>query len=190
MTSELRFYGYSVLNGFNVLSSYIFGVTTESYDTVKEWCQEYIKEHWVEENFDWNVSSMNELSNMLKDSSYYNPLNLGLLKFLANKFKDIHLIDSVRSYDKEVSHIKIKDLDFITEIIMIGNIDREKSTSIIATLKEKMTIEEVLKFCTPRLTKRTTSISGNQINANTLILDYSEHLHNFCYSIKVSMCCG
>ena len=177
-----RFDGYTVLDAFNVLSSNIFEVATESYDMVKEWSKQYCDEHWHNENLNWNVSSMDELFNMLNESSYYNPFNPGLLKFLANKFRDRYLIKSVKNYEEEFSYKKIEDLDFIREIMVIGN---EESASIVTTLQKKMTIGEVWRFCRPKLIKHTTNVCNNLINAGTLILDSSEPLLSFYYSIKV-----
>ena len=187
MTLGLRFDEYSVLSGFNILSSSVFesDVIAESYDIVEGLCKQYVTEHWVDESLDWNVSSMNELFNMLKESSYYNPFNPGLLKFLANEFRDVFLINSVKNYEETFSYKIIQDLDFIREVTIVGDMVREESTLIVATLKERMTIGEVMKFCTPRVTKHKTNISGNLINGDTLILDSSESLLNFYYSIKV-----
>ena len=182
----LRFDGYTVLNAFNVLSSNIFEVTTESYDMVKEWSKQYCDEHWHNENLNWNVSSMDELFNMLNESFYYNPFNPGLLKFLADKFRDRYLSNSVKNYEEEFSYKKIEGLDFIREIMVIGNdLSREESASIVTTLQKTMTIGEVWRFCRPKLIKHTTNVCNNLINADTLILDPSEPLLSFYYSIKV-----
>ena len=42
---------------------------------------------------------------MLETSSYYNPLNTGLFKFLANKSGDVFLVNSVKNYEKNF-HVK------------------------------------------------------------------------------------
>ena len=155
---------------------------------VKGWSKQYCDEHWHDEILNWDVSSMDELFNMLKGSSYYNPLNLGLLKFLASKFRNKYLDNSVRNYEEEFSYRKVEDLDFIREITVIGNdISREVSTSIVTSLKEKMTVGEVWKFCSPILIKHTTNVCDNLITADTLILDPSEPLLSFYYSVKVRM---
>ena len=188
--TELEFDGCTVLNGFNMLSSSIFyEVTTISCDVVKEWCKQYCDKHWHNENLNWNVSSMNELFNMLNRSSYHNPINPGLLKFLANKFNLTHLITSVKNYEVKFSNKKFEDLDFVKEIIVAGdNICREESISIVSTLsEEQVTVGDMWSFCTPRLTKHAITVCDDLINADTLILDPTEPLLNFYYSVKVRM---
>ena len=156
---------------------------------VNEWSKQYCDEHWHDESFNWNVSSMDELFKMLNGSSYFNPFNPGLLKFLANKYRNGYLINSVKNYEEEFLYHKIEDLDFLGEIIVIGNdISAEFSTSIVSTLKKTMTIGELWNFCTPKLTKHTTNAHNSLINAGTLILDPSERLLNLYYSIKVCTC--
>ena len=88
------------------------------------------------------------------------------------------LINSVRNYEKEFSCKEIEYfLDFIEEITIIGSISTRESTLIVNTLLEnKVTVGQLWNFCTPRLT-----------NDRTLILDASEPLLEFYYSIKVCM---
>ena len=123
---------------------------------------------------------------MLQRSSYNNPYNLGLLKFLAaNETENLFCINSVENYEREFSCKKIEDLHFIKEITVNGNsISRSESTSIVNTLLEnKVTIGQLWNVCTPRVNKDPIGFD------DTLILDASESLMEFYYSIKVSYVC-
>ena len=105
----------NILFAFGYLTSYLFGAQiNQPYDTVRGWCKQYCDEHWHDETLDWNVSSLGELQNILNTSFYHNPLNPGLLKFIANKLGDTRLMNSVKNYEKEFSCKKIED--FIKEI--------------------------------------------------------------------------
>ena len=143
---------------------------------VRGWCKQYCDEHWYDENFHWNASSLNHLFSILKGSSYYNPLNPGLLKFLANKLGKVYLINSVKTYEDMLSCKTIEDLDFKSGITVTGNnISRRESTLIVNSLMEnKVTIGQLCNICSPRVVK--TSI---------LILDASKPLLEFYYSVKV-----
>ena len=129
---------------------------------------------------------------MLDGSSYYNPLNSGLFKFLADKSGDTFLINSLKNYDKAFSCEKIEDLSFINKITVIGNNISESEPTLIGTtlLGNNVTIGQLCNLCTPRVTgyKVITSVLGMFVdhNANcTLILDATEPLLEFYYSVKV-----
>ena len=149
----------------------------QPYDTVRGWCEQYCGEHWHNEYLNWNVSSFYELFIVLKRSSYHNPINVGLFKFLANKSGDVFLINSMKNYEKEFSCMKIEDLDeTITEI---GNLSGRKSALIVNTLLEnKVTIGQLWNLCTPRC-------SNAIFTPRTVILDASAPLLEFYNSIKV-----
>ena len=155
----------------------------QSHD-VRGWCQQYCDEHWHGEYLDYNNVSVYELFDMLRISSYHNPINIGLLKFLANKSGHVGLINSVKNYEKKFSCMIIEDLDFIREITVDGNISRGDSTLIVNTLLEnKVTIGQLWSFCTPRMTN-----IDILYGTRTLILNASEPLLEFYYSFKVCIC--
>ena len=137
------------------------------------------------EHFNWNVPSVDKLFDMLKGSSYYNPLNSGLFNFLADKSGDTFLINSLKNYDKAFSCEKIKDLHFIKRITVIGNNISESESTLIGTtlLDNKVTIGQLCNLCTPRVTYCNVYHYNN--NPSTLILDATEPLLEFYYSVKV-----
>ena len=122
---------------------------------------------------------------MLNGSSYYNPLNPGLFKFLADKSGDTFLMNTVKNYDKRFSCKKIEDLHFIRKITVIGNnISESESTLIGSTLLDnKVTIGQLCNLCSPRVTDYDVWLGCN--NTSTLILDATEPLLEFYYSVKV-----
>ena len=166
------------MDSFNKLCFLLrFLMNRQSYTVIAGLCKQYCDEHWHDEWLNWNVSSTDDLFGIFESSSYHNPFNLGLLKFVANKYREVDLIDSVKNYEKEFSYKEIKDIDFVREIEVVGNISKIESTLVINTLLEnKVTIGQLWKFCSPRL-----------INDDTLILDASESLLEFYYSVKVCM---
>ena len=122
---------------------------------------------------------------MLKGSSYYNPLNTRLFKFLADKSGDTYLINSLKNYDKAFSCEKIEDLSFINKITVIGNNISESESTLIGTtlLDNKVTIGQLCNLCTPRVTDYDVYLDDD--NDSTLILDATEPLLEFYYSVKV-----
>ena len=177
----LIFDGCTVQYSFEYLNYFILGCCYEG-----SLCKQYCDEHWHDENLNWNVLSNLEFYKILKKSSYHNPLNIGLLKFLvANETESVYCINSVENYERKFSCTKIEDLDFIKEITVNGNsISRSESTSIVSTLLEnEVTMGQLWNVCKPRINKDT---SGRY---DTLILDASESLMEFYYSIKVSRLC-
>ena len=169
----------------NIVSSYFSKRIIWSKNDVRGWSKQYCDKHWHDENLDWNVSSARELFVMLRRSSYYNPINPGLLKFLADKSGDVFLINSVKNYEKEISCKNIKDLDFIRDITIIGNtISSRESTLIVNTLLEnKMTIGQLWNLCSPKIPNY--DIYDYYTVVYTLILDATESLLKFYYSVKV-----
>ena len=160
------------------------------FNDVRGWCVQYCNQHWHSENFNWNVSTVYELFDMLKTSSYYNPLNTGLFKFLADKSGDVFLVNTVKNYEKRFSYEKIERLDFIKDIKVIGNnISETESALIVNTLKDnKVTIGQLCNLCLPRVTGY--SVGGlsafHAFNPNsTLILNATESLLEFYNSVKV-----
>ena len=153
----------------------------QPYDIVRGWCEQYCGEHWHDEHLNWNISSMNDLFNMLGKSSYNNPFNPGMWKFLANKSGNVHLNHCINNYEKEFSCKNIEDLDFIKNITVIGNgISQRESTTIVSILLEnKVTIGQIWKFCTPKLT-----------NDSILVLDASKPLLEFYCSAMVCTICA
>ena len=160
---------------------FVFGLPHLPYDIVRGWCKQYCDEHWHDENLDWNVLSVVDLFNMLEKSSYHNPFNPGLLKFLANELGLVYLINSVKNYEAKFSCINIEDIHLICGTTVIGNnISRKESTLIVnALLENKVTIGKLWNICTPRITP------SNRI----LTLDASKPLLEFYYSVKVCICC-
>ena len=122
---------------------------------------------------------------LLKRSSYYNPLNTGLFKFLADISGDVFLVNSVENYEKRFSCEGIEGLNFIEKIKVFGiNISESESTLIVNTLLEnKVTIGQLCNLCTPRVTDY--DVNAIELNASTLILDATEALLEFYYSVKV-----
>ena len=147
--------------------------TQLAYAVIRGWCKQYCDEHWHDEYIDWTVSSTDDLCNMLGTSSYHNPFNIGLVKFLASKYEKVQLIDSVKNYEREFSSKEVEGL--VREIKVVGNISKRESTSVVNTLLEnKVTVGQLWNFCSAKFT-----------NDNTLILDDSEPLLEFYYSVKV-----
>ena len=186
---EQSFDGWTILNAFNRLCC-AFKYTLPLYYSqshVTQWCKQYCDEHWYGESHNWN-GLLNEhlLFNLLKSSSYYSPINIGLLKFLANKSGLTNFMNSVKNYEQEFSCTKIKDLHFIREITVDGNISISESTLVVNTLLEhQVTVGQLWNFCTPRLTN---IVYGDEFiitNAETLILDASQPLLQFYNSAKV-----
>ena len=165
--------------------SYFSKTIIWSNNDFRGWCKQYCDEHWHDENLNWNVSSSYGLFDMLKGSSYYNPVNPGLLKFLAGKSGDLFLINSVRKYEKEFSCKNIKDLDFIRDIKVIrNNISSRESTLIVKTLLENnMIIGQLWNLCSPKIPKYDAKVF--MFDGYTLILDATESLLKFYYSVKV-----
>ena len=155
------------------------------FNDVRGWSIQYCNEHWHSENINWNVLSVDELFKMLNGSSYYNPLNTGLFKFIADKSGDVFLVNSVKNYEKRFSCVKIEDLNFIKEITVIGNnISESESTLIVKTLLDnKVTIGQLCNLCTPRVTDY--NVGSGDFNTSTLILDATEALLEFYHSVKV-----
>ena len=155
------------------------------FNDVRGWCVQYCNQHWHSENFNWNVSTVDELFNMLKTSSYYNPLNTGLFKFLADKSGDAFLINSVKNYEKRFSCEKSEGLNFIKDIKVIGNnISETESPLIVNTLLDnKVTIGQLCNLCTPRVTDY--DLYAFDGNASNLILDATGGLLEFYHSVKV-----
>ena len=130
---------------------------------------------------------------MLKGSSYYNPINPGLLKFLADKSGDVFLINCVKNYEKEFSCENIEDIDLIGDITIIGNnISSRESTLIVNTLLEnKMTIGQLWNLCSPKIPNydifdyNDVYDDNDDIVGYTLTLDATESLLEFYYSVKV-----
>ena len=174
---------FSALN--YMFSSYFSKKIIWSNNDVRGWSKQYCDEHWHDENLNWNVSSADELFDMLEGSSYYNPINPGLLKFLADKSGDVYLINCVKNYEKSFSCENIKDLDFIGNITVIGNnISSRESTLIVNTLLEnKMTIGQLWNLCSPKIPNY--NIYDYNIVDYTLILDATESLLEYYYSVKV-----
>ena len=112
---------------------------------------------------------------MLNESSYHNPLNLGLFKFLTPNYGDI-LIYSINNYEEEFSSKKIDELDFVRQIRVFGNgISRRESALVVNTLLDnEVSIGKLWNCCTLRLT-----------DDNTLILSASKPLMELYHSIKV-----
>ena len=112
---------------------------------------------------------------MLGTSSYHNPFNIGLVKFLASKYEKVQLIDSVKNYEREFSSKEVESL--VREIKVVGNISKRESTLVVNTLLEnKVTVGQLWNFCSAKLT------SDNTV---TFILDDSAPLLEFYYSVKV-----
>ena len=118
---------------------------------------------------------MDDLFDMLEKSSYYNPFNPGLLKFLADKMKIMYLINYVKSYEEKFSCISIKDTALIAETKVIGISERESTLIVNALLENKVTIGKLWNICTPKYFN------------HTLFLDPSSPLLEFYYSVKVCM---
>ena len=182
----LRFHGINIQFAFSdlssIFSSYFSKKIIWSNNDVRGWCKQYLDEHWHDGNLNWNLSSSHELFDMLRGSSYYNPINPGLLKFLADKSGDMFIINSVKNYKTEFSCKNIKDLDFIRNITLTGNnISSRESTLIVNTLLEnKMTIGQLWHLCSPKIPNYKLATIGY-----TLILDATESLLEFFYSVKV-----
>ena len=179
---------YSANNAFYILHRVFLTKPSPSngwFNDVRGWCVQYCNQHWHSENFNWNVSTVNKLFNMLKTSSYYNPLNPGLFKFLADKSGDVFLVNSVKNYEKRFSCEKIEGLNFIKEITVIGNnISETESILIVNTLlNNKLTIGQLCNLCIPRVTGY--DVDQYDFNASTLILDATECLLEFYHSVKV-----
>ena len=182
------FWGNNAPSAFGTLHSLLsskFSSNNIWFNDVRGWCNEYVEQHWVGEHFNWNVPSVDKLFDMLKGSSYYNPLNSGLFKFLADKSGDTFLINSLKNYDKAFSCEKIEDLSFINKITVIGNNISESESTLIGTtlLDNKVTIGQLCNLCIPRVTDY--NLYRNDRNASTLILDATEPLLEFYYSVKV-----
>ena len=156
-----------------------------SNNDVRGWSKQYCDEHWHDENLNWNVSSADELFDMLNGSSYYNPINPGLLKFLADKSGDVFLINCVKNYEKEFSCKNIDDLYFIRDITIIGNnISSRESTLIVNTLLENnMTIGQLWNLCSPKIPNY--GVYDDVADYYTVILDATESLLEYYYSVKV-----
>ena len=169
------------MDAFNKLWYFLRALlsTQLGYIVIEGWCKQYCDEHWQDEYIDWTVSSTGNLFNMLGTISYHNPFNIGLVKFLASKYENVQLIDSVKNYEREFSSKEVES--FVREIKMVGNISKRESTLVVNTLlQNKVTVGQLWKFCSAKLT-----------NDNTLILDDSEPLLEFYYSVKVCMqLCG
>jgi len=172
----MRFDGCEIRYAFYHLKHYILSFTHSDLNIVRELCKKYCNEHWHDENFDWNVSSLTELIYMIDKSSYHNPLNPGLLKFIAENYNFAFYIDSVKNYEEEFSSKTIDDLDFVTEITVFGsNISRRESILVVNTLLgNEVTIGQLWNCCTLRLT-----------SDSTLILIASEPLMELYHSMKV-----
>ena len=179
---------YSFLCLSDTFLSYFSKTIIWSNNDVRGWCKQYCDEHWHDENLNWNVSSAWELFDMLNRSSYYNPINPGLLKFLADKSGDLFLINSVKNYEKEFSCKNIKDLDFIRDITIIGNniSDRESALIVNTLLENKMTIGQLWNLCSLKIPDY--DIHTLTTVDYTLILDATESLLEFYYSVKVCSC--
>ena len=179
----MRFDDSNFLSAFILLyNAFHDTLNNHNYIIVRGWCKQYCDNHWVDEHFNWNVSSVNEIFIMLRGSLYHNPCNPGLLKFLAEKSREVFLINSVKNYEKEFSCRRIKDVDIIRKITIT---DRKESSLIVkCLLNNKVTVGQLWKFCSPRFTEHV----FHSNNTYTLILDATESLLGFYYSVKVCTC--
>ena len=161
-----------------------YTLENHSCDIVRGWCKQYCDEHWRDENLNWNVSSTNNIFDMLNSSSYHSRFNPGLLKHLANKSGNLYLINTMKNYEKKFSNVELKDVDVFKKIIIAGNdISTMESDLIASTLLDNyVTVGELWNLCTPRLV-------FNISTGNNLVLDASTPLLNFYNSIKVCLCC-
>ena len=182
-----QFKGATISDAFHVLHSEFKFRTNHPCSVVKGWCKQYCEEHWHDEHFNWNVLSLNELFNMLNGSSYHNPINPGLLKFLANNYGNSYLINSVINYENEFSSKKLEDLNIARDIIVTGNnVSKEYSDLIVACLLEnKITVGQLRNVCTPRLVRKYTSISDVLNYENSIVLDASTSLLECFHSFQV-----
>ena len=156
--------------------------TSHSCDVIKGWGIEY-SEQRHDENFNWNVSSMDELFSMLDEFSYYCPFNPGLLKHFAHKSKNVYLIKTVENYEERFSQVELSDLPFVNKVKLFGDDISAKESDLIANtlLENRITVGELWNLCSPRI------VYGARISfaASELILNASEPLLKFYRSIKV-----
>ena len=185
-----QFKGLNISNAFHILHSEFKFRTNHPCRRVKSWCKQYCEEHWHGEFFNWNVLSLNELFNMLNESSYHNPINPGLLKFLGNKYGNSFLINSVMNYENEFSSKTLEDIEIARDITVTGNnISKEYSDLIVACLLEnKVTVGQLWNVCTPRVVRKYTSISDTLNYESAIVLDASTSLLQFFHSFQVCDC--
>ena len=88
---------------------------TSNFVDALECCKSYCNQHWQDEILNSKLcvaSSIFVLFAALQDSSFYNFLNPGLLKLLANTFGSKHLNCSVKIYEEVLNYVKLHDLMF------------------------------------------------------------------------------
>ena len=118
-----------------------------SLAVVRMWCNSYCKIHHHEE-YNFDVSSMDDLFSRLANLSYCNFLNVGLLEYLANVSKSDCLQESVGNYNDTFSSVKVKETIKITNFkVMKSDFHKQKYDTVFAKLiKEGMTYGELRKF--------------------------------------------
>ena len=154
--------------------------TTSNFVDALECCKLYCNQHWHDEILNSELcaaSSIPDLFKVFLNSSFYNFLNPGLLKVLANTSRSKYLNCSVKIYEEVLNFVKLRDLMF-REIRVTGASiplhDHALVTSAI--LEHGITVGQLQKSCTPRYLDL----------YNSVILDFSTDVPDFYYSIKVN----
>ena len=137
-----------------------------SVAAVKMWCNNYCKIYHHEE-YDFDVSSMDDLFSRLANLTYCNFLNVGLLEYLANVSENECLQESVSNYNDTFNDVKVKETIKITKFkfrVMKFDCHQQKYDTIFAKLvkKEGMTFGELKKF-TVALSHRVLYVQSNSV---------------------------
>ena len=139
--------------------------------TVAQWC----KSHCGDENLKLNDSSAKELFASLKSSSFYNFLNTGLMKYLANKSGIGSLRKFVKRYEEKISGLTLQDVS--SKVNVIGeHLSKEDVELISSLLQDEVTLRQLQHICIPRW-----------LDNETLTLDCGTHLPEFYKFFTVSV---
>ena len=127
------------------------------------WCNDYCKIYHHEE-YDFDVSSMDNLFSRLSNLTYCNCLNVGLLERLADVSKNECLQESISNYNDTFNDVKVKETIKITKYrVMNFKFHKQKYDTIFAKLiKKGMTYGELKKF-TVALSHRILYVQSNSI---------------------------
>lgn len=140
---EQDFHGLTIKDAFDRLHDLCESALRQSRE-LRRCCKYYCIEHWHYEDYDYARATLSGLLYAVVASSYHNPVNIGLLKFLADKSKDMNFINSVNNYESKFSCVKICNL---YSCINVEGTYIKESDLIVNTLWEnEVTVGQLWNF--------------------------------------------
>ena len=115
--------------------------------TIAQWCKSYCDD----ENLNLNDSLAKQLFASLKSSSFYNFLNTGLMKHLANKSGIESLRECVKRYEEKISGLTLQDISRKARKVNVKgeHLSEEDVELISSLLQEEVTLRQLQHICIP-----------------------------------------